>query len=86
MTGWIYLLVSLSAIEIVYALGSGPQAYAEMQVWLQNPLVVLFHTFALFAVGYVLVRFIELFPKSQPAPQSASSSWRNRRSSERARG
>ncbi len=67
MTGWIYLLASVSAIEVVYALGSGPEAYAEMQALLANPLVVLFHAFSLFVVGYVLVRFFELFPKAQPA-------------------
>jgi len=67
MTGWIYILASLSAIEVVYALGSGPEAYAEMQSLLQNPLVVLFHAFTLFSVGYVLVRFFQLFPKAQPA-------------------
>ena len=67
MTGWIYLLASLSAIEVVYALGSGPEAYAQMQALLANPLVVLFHAFSLFSVGYVLVRFFELFPKAQPA-------------------
>ena len=67
MTGWIYLLASLSAIEVVYALGSGPVAYAEMQALLKNPLVVLFHAVSLFSVGYVLVRFFELFPKAQPA-------------------
>ena len=67
MTGWIYLLASVSAIEVVYALGSGPEAYAQMQALFANPLVVLFHAISLFSVGYVLVRFIELFPKAQPA-------------------
>ncbi len=66
-TGWIYLLASISAIQMVYALGSGPEAYAAMQAVFRNPLVVLFHTVSLFAVGYVLVRFFGLFPKAQPA-------------------
>jgi fumarate reductase subunit C len=67
MTGWIYLAMSISAIEIVYALGSGPEAYARMQELFANPLVVLFHSVCLFSVGYVLVRFFGLFPKAQPA-------------------
>ena len=67
MTGWIYLLASISAIEIVYALGSGPEAYAQVQTLFKNPLMVLFHAVCLFAVGYVLVRFLGLFPKAQPA-------------------
>ena len=67
MTGWIYLLASISALEVVYALGSGPAAYAQIQALFKNPLMVLFHTICLFAVGYVLVRFIGLFPKAQPA-------------------
>lgn len=67
MTGWIYLLASLSAIEMVYALGSGPEAYEQMQRVFAHPLAVLFHAICLFSVGYVLVRFFGLFPKAQPA-------------------
>ena len=67
MTGWIYLLMSIMAIEIVWALGSGPEAWASMQSFLANPLVVLFHLISLVSVVYVLVRFFGLFPKAQPA-------------------
>ena len=67
MTGWIYLVASITAIEIVWALGSGPDAYASMQTLLSNPIMVLIHVVALVSVGYVLVRFFGLFPKAQPA-------------------
>jgi fumarate reductase subunit C len=67
MTGWIYLVASITAIEIVWALGSGPEAYASMQTLLSNPIMVLIHVVALVSVGYVLVRFFGLFPKAQPA-------------------
>jgi fumarate reductase subunit C len=67
MTGWIYLLASVSAIEIVFALGSGPEAYSKAQALLENPLVILFHLICLISVCYVLVIFFGLFPKAQPA-------------------
>lgn len=67
MTGWVYLLASISAIEMVYALGSGPEAYERMQGVFGHPLMVLFHAICLFSVGYVVVRFFGLFPKAQPA-------------------
>ena len=67
MTGWIYLFASISAIEIVYALGNGPEAYEQMQALFRNPIVILFHLISLISVAYVLVRFFDLFPKAQPA-------------------
>jgi fumarate reductase subunit C len=67
MTGWIYLVASFTAIEIVWALGSGPEAYEAMQQRFANPIVILIHLVALVSVGYVLVRFFGLFPKAQPA-------------------
>lgn len=67
MTGWVYLFASISAFELVYALGSGPEAYAQMQALYANPLVILFHMVSLASVVFVLVRFFGLFPKAQPA-------------------
>jgi len=67
MTGWVYLIASISAIVIVWALGSGPEAYEQMQGVLAKPLVILFHVIALISVGFVLIRFFGLFPKAQPA-------------------
>jgi fumarate reductase subunit C len=67
LTGWIYLLASFAAIYIVYGLGSGPEAYAQVQALLANPLVIAFHLLCLISVGFVLVRFFGLFPKAQPA-------------------
>ena len=67
MTGWIYLFASFAAIYVVYALGSGPEAYARVQAQLANPLFIAFHLLCLVSVGYVLVRFFGLFPKAQPA-------------------
>ena len=67
MTGWIYLVASFLAIEIVWALGSGPQAWADMQKLLASPVLVGIHALCLASVVYVLVRFFALFPKAQPA-------------------
>ena len=67
MTGWVYLLASFAAIEVVYALGSGPDEYARVQALLAHPVVIIFHLICLLSVAYVLVRFFGLFPKAQPA-------------------
>ena len=67
MTGWIYLLASFVAIRVVFALGSGPEAWAALQAQLASPLYIAFHVLCLVSVVYVLVRFFSLFPKAQPA-------------------
>lgn len=65
-TGFVYLLVGLVALRVVWALGNGEAAWADMQSQLQNPLYVLFHTISLAAVIFVGVRFFGLFAKAQP--------------------
>lgn len=67
MTGWVYLVASAVAIEVVWALGSGPQAWADMQALLAHPAMIALHVVCLVSVVYVLVRFFALFPKAQPA-------------------
>jgi fumarate reductase subunit C len=66
-TGIVYLLVGFVALRVIWALGSGPDAWAEMQRQLANPLYLAFHALALVSVVFVAVRFFSLFPKSQPA-------------------
>jgi fumarate reductase subunit C len=66
-TGIVYLLVGFVALRIVWALGSGPDAWSDVQQQLANPLYVAFHALCLVAVIFVGVRFFRLFPKAQPA-------------------
>jgi succinate dehydrogenase subunit C len=66
-TGIVYLLVGFVALRVVWALGSGEAAWAELMRQLQNPLYVGFHLLALVCVVFVAVRFFRLFPKAQPA-------------------
>ncbi len=65
-TGLVYLLAGLVALRVVWALGTGPEAWARVQAQLSHPLYVLFHLVALAAVCFVAVRFFRLFPKAQP--------------------
>src|SRR4030042_5226789 len=66
-TGIVYLLVGFVALRVVWALGSGPDAWAELMRQLANPVYVAFHAVALVSVVFVAVRFFSLFPKAQPA-------------------
>jgi len=66
-TGIVYLLVGFVALRVVWALGTGPERWQELQRQLANPLYVAFHALALICVVFVAVRFFSLFPKSQPA-------------------
>ena len=65
-TGFVYLLLGLVALRVVWALGSGPEAWSSMQGQLQNPLYIAFHALGLVSVLFVGVRFFSLFPKAQP--------------------
>ena len=65
-TGIVYLLVGFVALRVVWALGSGEAAWAELIRQLRNPLYVAFHLLALVCVVFVAVRFFGLFPKAQP--------------------
>ncbi len=41
LTGFVYLAVSISALEIVWALGGGAESWAAMQGWLASPIVTV---------------------------------------------
>lgn len=66
-TGVLYLLMGFVALRVVWALGTGEAAYANVQRDLANPLYVAFHALCFAAVCFVGVRFFRLFPKAQPA-------------------
>lgn len=65
-TGIIYFLLAFLGIEIVWALGSGPEAYEQVMGMLTSPAFIAFHAFSFVCVVYVGVRFFSLFPKAQP--------------------
>ena len=67
LTGFVYLAVSISALEIVWALGGGAESWAAMQGWLASPIAIAFHALSFASVIFVAVRFFSLFPKAQPA-------------------
>ncbi len=66
MTGALYLLLGFLALRVVWALGSGPEAFAAAIGSFENPLYIAFHGLALVGVCFVAVRFFGLFPKAQP--------------------
>lgn len=65
-TGVVYLLLGFVALRMVWALGSGPAAWADALEDLRNPLYLAFHALCLVSVVFVAVRFFRLFPKAQP--------------------
>ncbi|MCP4039731.1 MAG: hypothetical protein GY733_22500 [bacterium] len=65
-TGLVYFLVGFVAIDLVWALGEGPDRWAEKLATLSHPLYIAFHAIALASVIFVAVRFFSLFPKAQP--------------------
>ena len=65
-TGIIYFLLAFLGIEIVWALGSGPEAYEQVMGMLTSPVFIAFHALSFVCVVYVGVRFFSLFPKAQP--------------------
>ena len=67
LTGLIYLLVGFGVLSVVWALGSGPEAWQAMRDLIARPGLIAFHAFELACVVFVGVRFFRLFPKSQPA-------------------
>ena len=67
LTGFVYLAVSISALEIVWALGGGAESWEAMQGWLASPIAILFHAVSFASVIFVAVRFFSLVPKAQPA-------------------
>ncbi len=65
-TGFVYFIVAFIAIDVVWALGEGPESWAEALSTLSNPLFIAFHAIALLSVVFVAIRFFSLFPKAQP--------------------
>lgn len=65
-TGLVYLLLGFVALRVVWALGSGPEAWQSLLDQLTHPLYVAFHALGLASVVFVGVRFFRLFPKAQP--------------------
>ena len=66
-TGLVYLVVGFLILEMIWALGSGPDAWSAQIARLYNPFFIAFHFLALVSVIFVGVRFFRLFPKAQPA-------------------
>ena len=65
-TGLVYLLLSLVALRMVWALGAGPADWDAAITNLKSPLYVIFHVIGLVSVIFVGVRFFRFFPKAQP--------------------
>ena len=65
-TGLIYLLLGFLALRVVWALGSGAEAWSGLMDQFQNPLYIAFHVLSLVSVIFVGVRFFGFFPKAQP--------------------
>jgi fumarate reductase subunit C len=77
-TGIVYLLLGFVALEVVWALGVGPDAWDAMlgapavdgepatRGLLAHPLMIAFHLLGLCSVIFVGVRFFSFFPKAQP--------------------
>jgi len=65
-TGLVYLLLGFLALEIVWALGNGPEAWSALQARLESPAYIVFHVVSFASVIFVGVRFFRLFPKAQP--------------------
>jgi len=42
-TGLVYLLLGFLALEIVWALGNGPEAWSALQARLESPAYIVFH-------------------------------------------
>jgi fumarate reductase subunit C len=65
-TGVVYLILGFAVLRVLWALGSGPDAWRALMSQLAHPLYLAFHALALASVVFVAVRFFRLFPKAQP--------------------
>lgn len=65
-TGVVYLVLGFVVLRLLWALGTGPEAWDAMLSQLSHPLYLAFHALALVSVVFVAVRFFRLFPKAQP--------------------
>ena len=63
----VFVVSSLVLLCTVWALGSGPGAWADLLDGLRNPIAILYHVVALAAFVFTGWRFfVEQFGKSQP--------------------
>ncbi len=65
-TGVLYLLLGFVALEAVWALGSGAEAWNGVLARYTRASYIAFHGISLLAVIFVGVRFFSFFPKAQP--------------------
>ena len=65
-TGILYLLLGFLALDAIWALGSGAEAWNGVLARYTNMAYIAFHGISLLAVIFVGVRFFGFFPKAQP--------------------
>lgn len=66
-TSFFYLAIALLVLRITWALGNGPEAWAQVQTGFQNPIYIGFHAIALVVFVWAAWRFlIKLSGKAQP--------------------
>lgn len=66
-TAFFYLIVSLGVLRMVNSLAAGPEAWAAMQVAMQNPVYLVFHVITVLVLVWAAWRFlIKLSAKAQP--------------------
>lgn len=66
--GLLLLLVGFGILRSVWVLGEhDPAAWRAHLDAYRHPLYILFHLFAMLAIGWFGLRFFRLFPKTQPA-------------------
>jgi fumarate reductase subunit C len=64
--GLFFLITGLLLLRVVWALGSGPEAWQALLADFRHPLYLLYHAVALGALVWFTLRFFRLFPKTQP--------------------
>jgi fumarate reductase subunit C len=65
-TGFFYFVLGFLAIDLIWALGEGPDVWNARIESLTHPVYIAFHALAFAAVIFVGIRFFSLFPKAQP--------------------
>jgi fumarate reductase subunit C len=66
-TSFFYLVLGLLVLRVAWALGSGPEAWAELQQEFRNPVYLGFHVLALVVFVWAGWRFlIKLAAKANP--------------------
>lgn len=64
--GFFLVAVAILVLEVVWALGSGPEAWASLQAVLAHPLSLAFSLLAAIAMIWFALRLFAVFPKTQP--------------------